>query len=89
MIQCLSCHTLVRQAEWFPTPAFTAYMLAEDIPFGYNAQYKQYMPLVPEDKMYTSTWAWVSPLVDKIKADLISLDMWDSCGGVCVSSCKV
>ena len=83
--------TLVRQAGKFPTPAFSAYMLAADVPFDYHPKYKQYMPQVPEDNLYASTWCWVAPLVDKIKADLISLDLWDSrwCGGVCTSSCKV
>ena len=68
---------LIWQAQKFPTPCFTAYMLAADIPFSYQKQYEQLMPNVTGDMVSQFTWGWLEPLVDKIKTDLIGLGRWD------------
>ena len=48
-------------------------MLSENVPFLFNTEYMKYMPNVPESELYTATWAWLTPLVEKIKTDLIAL----------------
>ena len=48
-------------------------MLSEDVPFLFNKDYGQYLPNVPESELYTATYAWLTPLVEKIKTDLIAL----------------
>ena len=52
-------------------------MLSEDVPFKLNTVYQQYLPNVPESELYAATWAWLTPLVEKIKNDLIALGRWD------------
>ena len=66
-----------QELKRFPTPSFTAYMLSEDIPFLFNTHYGAYLPNVPESELCTATWAWLTPLVEKIKTDLIALGHWD------------
>ena len=48
-------------------------MLSEDVPFLFNKDFQAYLPNVPESELYTATWAWLTPLVEKIKKDLIAL----------------
>lgn len=68
---------LIWQAGKFPTPCFTAYMLAADIPFSYQKLYEQLMPNCPAELVSQYTWGWLEPLVDKMKTDLIGLGRWD------------
>ena len=55
----------------------TAYLLSQDIPFHFNTDYLQYLPNVPVSELHTAMWAWLAPLVEKIKKDLIALGRWD------------
>ena len=52
-------------------------MLAADVPFIFSKEYGAFLPNVPEDQLFIVTWSWLTPLVDKIKVDLISLGRWD------------
>ena len=52
-------------------------MLSEDVPFLFNKDFGQYLPNVPESELYTATYAWLTPLVEKIKKDLFVLGRWD------------
>ena len=40
-------------------------------------KYGAYMPNVPETELYKACHAWLKPLVEKIKRDLIALGRWD------------
>ena len=61
------------QAELkFPTPCFVAYMLAADVPFGFNNYYGAFMPLCASaEQVFEATYAWMQPLVARIKHDLL------------------
>ena len=46
------------------------------------------MPNVPESELYTATYAWLTPLVEKIKTDLIALGRWDRQSVSAISVCS-
>ena len=63
-------------------------MLSEGVPYLFNKDYQSYMPNVPESELYTATWAWLTPLVEKIKTDLIALGRWDRQSVSAISVCS-
>ena len=71
--------TVIWQApiQKIPTPSFTAYMLSKEIPFEFNMHCEIYMPCVLEQELPRVFWAWLPPLVEKIKEDLKALERWD------------
>ena len=52
-------------------------MLSQDITFEFNTHCETYMPCVPPEEVARVFWAWLPPLVEKIKQDLIALGRWD------------
>ena len=52
-------------------------MLSEDTPFQFNKEFQACLPNIPESELYTATYTWLTPLVEKIKKDLIVLGRWD------------
>ena len=66
-----------QQVDKFPTPVMTAWWLATDVPFEWNAVWQTYMPAMSEDLWPSVFYVWVQKFVDKVKGDLISIGMWD------------
>ena len=62
--------------------------MSEDVPFLFNKDYEQYLPNVPESELYTATYAWLTPLVEKIKTDLITMGRWDRQSVSAISVCS-